>query len=195
MRSVSATTVPNNVQTSSSSNGGNGGNVGCERELATSASSCKRSAEAFANPESPSSPVPVALIYTASGKGTALSSRSSRRASSSASASASGGATVLGFPQPAISQPPTVAGASCSSASSSCAYPSGVHLSQHGLPPQQHHHQHQHTRGGSPMEVFNLRWDEYHRIVIDSFWSLFTEESLVDCTLVSKLNPSKTLLI
>ncbi len=37
------------------------------------------------------------------------------------------------------------------------------------------------------MEVFNLRWDEYHRIVIDSFWSLFTEESLVDCTLVSSL--------
>ncbi|ODM97058.1 Sex determination protein fruitless, partial [Orchesella cincta] len=46
---------------------------------------------------------------------------------------------------------------------------------------------------GAPMEVFNLRWDEYHRIVIDSFWSLFTEESLVDCTLVC--SPTETVKV
>lgn len=57
--------------------------------------------------------------------------------------------------------------------------------------PHPHHHPphlpHNLSQQPSPMEVFNLRWDEYHRIVIDSFWSLFTEESLVDCTLVSSL--------
>ncbi|CAG7817303.1 unnamed protein product [Allacma fusca] len=30
---------------------------------------------------------------------------------------------------------------------------------------------------------FNLRWDEFRRVVVDSLWTLLTEESLVDCTL------------
>lgn len=32
---------------------------------------------------------------------------------------------------------------------------------------------------------FNIHWDDFNRVVVDSLWNLFAEESLTDCTLVS----------
>ena len=40
------------------------------------------------------------------------------------------------------------------------------------------------SSSSSIVPEFNLRWDEFRRVVVDSLWTLLTEESLTDCTLV-----------
>ncbi len=37
----------------------------------------------------------------------------------------------------------------------------------------------------SPESLFNVHWDDFNRVVVDSLWTLLAEESLTDCTLVS----------
>ena len=36
----------------------------------------------------------------------------------------------------------------------------------------------------SPDSLFNVHWDDFNRVVVDSLWALLAEESLTDCTLV-----------
>jgi hypothetical protein len=38
--------------------------------------------------------------------------------------------------------------------------------------------------GSDSNNVFNVHWDDFNRVVVDSLWSLLAEESLTDCTLV-----------
>lgn len=36
--------------------------------------------------------------------------------------------------------------------------------------------------------IYNLRWEDYDKIILDNFWNLLNNEELLDCTLVCIFN-------